>query len=149
MKPMIALIATGVILLLVMLYFGNKSFEGTFETNVYQNSVKYNKTAPIIKELEKMITNVSFKYKDNLKRTIVNFNDDNIKVKYPNAVLFKVEITYPNKPDIIPVGLYKDEPSVSYGIEGELPAGLYNVIFYISLDKQSEKLKIMKSVYAE
>ena len=58
MKPMIALIATGIILLLIMLYFGNKSFEGTFETNVYQNSVKYNKTAPVIKELETMINNV-------------------------------------------------------------------------------------------
>ncbi len=37
MKPMIALITTGIVLLLIMLYFGNKSFEGTFETNIYQN----------------------------------------------------------------------------------------------------------------
>ncbi len=31
MKPMAALITTGIVLLLIMLYFGNKSFEGTFE----------------------------------------------------------------------------------------------------------------------
>lgn len=149
MKPMIALIATGIILLLIMLYFGNTSFEGTFETNVYQNSVKYDKTAPIIKELESMITNVSFEYDDTVKRTRVNFNIDEIKVKYPNVRLNDIYITYPSKPDIIPVGLYKDEPSVSHEIEGKLPAGLYNVIFNISLDLQSEKLKVMKSVYAE
>lgn len=148
MKPMIALIATGVVLLLVMLYFGNKSFEGTFETNVYQNSTKYDKTAPIIKELESMITDVYFEYDETVKRTKVNFNRDEIKAKYPDSLFYEVYITYPNKPDIIEVGLYKDEPSVSYEIEGRLPTGLYNVIFNIHL-KQIGTLKVMKSVYAE
>lgn len=149
MKPMIALIATGVILLLIMLYFGNTSFEGTYETNVYQNSVKYDKTAPIIKELESMITDVSFEYDETVKRTKVNFNRDEIKIKYPDSLFYEVVITYPNKPDIIEVGLYKDEPSVSYEIEGRLPAGLYNVIFNIHLNSQIGTLKVMKSVYAE
>lgn len=148
MKPMIALIATGIVLLLIMLYFGNTSFEGTFENNVYQNSVKYDKTAPIIKELESMITNVSFKYDDTVKRTKVNYNIDEIKAKYPDLLYYDVYITYPNKQDIIKVGLYKDVPSVSHEIEGKLPAGLYNVIFNIHL-KQLGTLKVMKSVYAE
>lgn len=146
MKPMIALIATGIVLLLVMLYFGNKSFEGTFETNVYQNSIKYNKTAPVIKELEKTLTNVRLENIPNADIAKLTYNENFDKAKYS---IVSIDITYPNKPDIIEVGLYKDEPSVSYEIEGRLPAGLYNVIFNIHLNSQIGTLKVMKSVYAE
>lgn len=145
MKPMIALIATGVVLLLVMLYFGNKSFEGTFETNVYQNSTKYDKTAPIIKNMEKLITNVSL---DNVgdTKTQITYNND-IQSKYADAVITGIEVTQPNKNGSIMAVL--DNGNKVYSINQNLSAGLYTVIFYISIADSKNYLKILKSVYVE
>lgn len=145
MKPMIALIATGVVLLLVMLYFGNKSFEGTFETNVYQNSTKYDKTAPIIKDMEKLITNVSL---DNVgdTKTQITYNND-IQSKYADAVITGIEVTQPNKNGSIMAAL--DNGNKVYSINQNLSAGLYTVIFYISIADSKNYLKILKSVYVE
>ena len=145
MKPMIALIATGVVLLLVMLYFGNKSFEGTFETNVYQNSTKYDKTAPIIKDMEKLITNVSL---DNVgdTKTQITYNND-IQSKYADAVIKGIEVTQPNKNGSIMAVL--DNGNKVYSINQNLSAGLYTVIFYISIADSKNYLKILKSVYVE
>ena len=145
MKPMIALIATGVVLLLVMLYFGNKSFEGTFETNVYQNSTKYDKTAPIIKDMEKLITNVSL---DNVgdTKTQITYNND-IQSKYADAVITGIEVTQPNKNGSIMAVL--DTGNQVYSINQNLSDGLYTVIFYISIADSKNYLKILKSVYVE
>lgn len=145
MKPMIALIATGVVLLLVMLYFGNKSFEGTFETNVYQNSTKYDKTAPIIKDMEKLITNVSL---DNVgdTKTQITYNND-IQSKYADAVITGIEVTQPNRNGSIMAAL--DNSNKVYSINQNLSAGLYTVIFYISIADSKNYLKILKSVYVE
>ncbi len=145
MKPMIALIATGVVLLLVMLYFGNKSFEGTFETNVYQNSTKYDKTAPIIKDMEKLITNVSL---DNVgdTKTQITYNND-IQSKYADAVITGIEVTQPNKNGSIMAVL--DNGNKVYSINQNLSAGLYTVIFFISIADSKNYLKILKSVYVE
>lgn len=145
MKPMIALIATGVVLLLVMLYFGNKSFEGTFETNVYQNSTKYDKTAPIIKDMEKLITNVSL---DNVgdTKTQITYNNG-IQSKYADAVITGIEVTQPNKNGSIMAVL--DNGNKVYSINQNLSAGLYTVIFYISIADSKNYLKILKSVYVE
>ncbi len=145
MKPMIALIATGVVLLLVMLYFGNKSFEGTFETNVYQNSTKYDKTAPIIKDMEKLITNVSL---DNVgdTKTQITYNND-IQSKYADAVITGIEVTQPNRNGSIMAAL--DNGNKVYSINQNLSAGLYTVIFYISIADSKNYLKILKSVYVE
>lgn len=145
MKPMIALIATGVVLLLVMLYFGNKSFEGTFETNVYQNSTKYDKTAPIIKDMEKLITNVSI---DNVgdTKTQITYNND-IQSKYADAVITGIEVTQPNRNGSIMAAL--DNGNKVYSINQNLSAGLYTVIFYISIADSKNYLKILKSVYVE
>lgn len=145
MKPMIALIATGVVLLLVMLYFGNKSFEGTFETNVYQNSTKYDKTAPIIKDMEKLITNVSL---DNVgdTKTQITYNND-IQSKYADAVITGIEVTQPNRNGSIMAVL--DNGNKVYSINQNLSAGLYTVIFYISIADSKNYLKILKSVYVE
>lgn len=147
MKPMIALIATGVVLLLVMLYFGNKSFEGTFETNVYQNSTKYDKTAPIIKDMEKLITDVSL---DNIgdTKTQINYNN-NIQSKYADAVIANIEITQPNKNGSIIAVLNNDNGKEVYSVDQKLPAGLYTVIFYVSIADNKNYLKILKSVYVE
>lgn len=147
MKPMIALIATGVVLLLVMLYFGNKSFEGTFETNVYQNSTKYDKTAPIIKDMEKLITNVSL---DNVgdTKTQITYNND-IQSKYADAVIANIEITQPNRNGSIMAVLNNDSGEEVYSIDQKLSAGLYTVIFYISIADSKNYLKILKSVYVE
>ena len=145
MKPMIALIATGVVLLLVMLYFGNKSFEGTFETNVYQNSTKYDKTAPIIKDMEKLITNVSL---DNVgdTKTQITYNND-IQSKYADAVITGIEVTQPNRNGSIMAAL--DNGNKVYSINQNLSAGLYTVIFFISIADSKNYLKILKSVYVE
>ena len=145
MKPMIALIATGVVLLLVMLYFGNKSFEGTFETNVYQNSTKYDKTAPIIKDMDKLITNVSL---DNVgdTKTQITYNND-IQSKYADAVITGIEVTQPNRNGSIMAAL--DNGNKVYSINQNLSAGLYTVIFYISIADSKNYLKILKSVYVE
>ncbi len=147
MKPMIALIATGVVLLLVMLYFGNKSFEGTFETNVYQNSTKYDKTAPIIKDMEKLITSVSIKNVGDTK-TQINYND-NIQSKYADAVITNIEITQPNRNGSIMAVLNNDSGEEVYSIDQKLSAGLYTVIFYVSIADSKNYLKILKSVYVE
>lgn len=147
MKPMIALIATGVVLLLVMLYFGNKSFEGTFETNVYQNSTKYDKTAPIIKDMEKLITSVSIKNVGDTK-TQINYND-NIQSKYADAVIANIEITQPNRNGSIMAVLNNDSGEEVYSIDQKLSAGLYTVIFYVSIADSKNYLKILKSVYVE
>ena len=145
MKPMIALIATGVVLLLVMLYFGNKSFEGTFETNVYQNSTKYDKTAPIIKDMGKLMTKVSL---DNVgdTKTQITYNND-IQSKYADAVITGIEVTQPNKNGSIMAVL--DNGNKVYSINQNLSAGLYTVIFYISIADSKNYLKILKSVYVE
>ena len=147
MKPMIALIATGVVLLLVMLYFGNKSFEGTFETNVYQNSTKYDKTAPIIKDMEKLITSVSIKNVGDTK-TQINYND-NIQSKYADAVIANIEITQPHRNGSIMAVLNNDSGEEVYSIDQKLSAGLYTVIFYVSIADSKNYLKILKSVYVE
>lgn len=142
MKPMIALIATGIVLLLVMLYFGNKSFEGTFETNVYQNSIKYNKTAPVIKELEKTLTNVRLENIPNADITKLTYNENYDKAKYS---IVNIDITYPNKPDIITVTNmdgYK-------GVNQKLSPGLYIVVFHFLINERNYTVKVMKSVYVE
>lgn len=142
MKPMIALIATGIVLLLVMLYFGNKSFEGTFETNVYQNSIKYNKTAPVIKELEKKITNVKLENIPDADITKLTFDSSYDNSKYS---IVSIDITYPNKPDIIPV---TDIDSYK-GIKQQLTSGLYIVVFHFFISERNDTVKVMKSVYVE
>lgn len=142
MKPMIALIATGIVLLLVMLYFGNKSFEGTFETNVYQNSIKYNKTAPVIKELEKKITNVKLENIPDADITKLTFDSSYDNSKYS---IVSIDITYPNKPDIISV---TDIDSYK-GIKQQLTPGLYIVVFHFLISERNDTVKVMKSVYVE
>lgn len=142
MKPMIALIATGIVLLLVMLYFGNKSFEGTFETNVYQNSIKYNKTAPVIKELEKTLTNVRLENIPNADITKLTYNENYDKAKYS---IVNIDITYPNKPDIITV-TYMDGYK---GVNQKLSPGLYIVVFHFLINERNDTVKVMKSVYVE
>ena len=142
MKPMIALIATGIVLLLVMLYFGNKSFEGTFETNVYQNSIKYNKTAPVIKELEKTLTNVRLENIPNADITKLTYDENYDKAKYS---IVSIDITYPNKPDIIPV----TDMDGYKGINQKLSPGLYIVVFHFLINERNDTVKVMKSVYVE
>lgn len=142
MKPMIALIATGIVLLLVMLYFGNKSFEGTFETNVYQNSIKYNKTAPVIKELEKTLTNVRLENIPNADIAKLTYNENFDKAKYS---IVSIDITYPNKPDIIPV----TDMDGYKGVNQKLSPGLYIVVFHFLINERNDTVKVMKSVYVE
>lgn len=142
MKPMIALIATGIVLLLIMLYFGNKSFEGTFETNVYQNSIKYNKTAPIIKELEKTITNVKLENMPDADITKLTFDSSYDNSKY---FIVSIDITYPNKPDIIPV----TDIDGYKGVKQQLTPGLYIVVFNFLISERNDTVKVMKSVYVE
>lgn len=142
MKPMIALIATGIVLLLIMLYFGNKSFEGTFETNIYQNSIKYNKTAPIIKELEKNITNVKLENMPNADVTVLTFDSSYDNSKYS---IVGIDITYPNKPEIMQV---TDIDSYK-GIKQKLASGLYIVVFHFLINERNDTVKVMKSVYVE
>ena len=142
MKPMIALIATGIVLLLVMLYFGNKSFEGTFETNVYQNSIKYNKTAPVIKELEKTLTNVRLENIPNADITKLTYNENYDKAKYS---IVNIDITYPNKPDIITV----TDMDGYKGVNQKLSHGLYIVVFHFLINERNDTVKVMKSVYVE
>ncbi len=145
MKPMIALIATGIVLLLVMLYFGNKSFEGTFETNVYQNSMKYNRTAPVIKELEKTVTNVKLEPIPSENVTKLTYDESYDKSKY---TILNIDITFPNKPDIIPV-IVKDNTGSSKVVEQKLAPGLYIVIFHFLINDSKDNIKVMKSVYVE
>ncbi|WP_242347593.1 hypothetical protein [Mucispirillum schaedleri] len=142
MKPMAALITTGIVLLLIMLYFGNKSFEGTFETNIYQNSIKYNKTAPVIKELEKTITNVRLENIPNADITKFTYNYNYDQSKYS---IVSIDITYPNKPDIIPV---IDIDNYN-GIKQKLAPGLYIVVFHFLINENNNTVKVMKSVYVE
>ncbi len=141
MKPMAALITTGIVLLLIMLYFGNKSFEGTFETNIYQNSIKYNKTAPVIKELEKTITNVRLENIPNADITKLTYNYNYDQSKYS---IVSIDITYPNKPDIIPVIDIDNN-----GIKQKLAPGLYIVVFHFLINENNNTVKVMKSVYVE
>lgn len=142
MKPMIALIATGIVLLLVMLYFGNKSFEGTFETNVYQNSIKYNKTALVIKELEKTLTNIKLENIPNADITKLTYNENYDKAKYS---IVNIDITYPNKPDIITV----TDMDGYKGVNQKLSPGLYIVVFHFLINERNDTVKVMKSVYVE
>lgn len=142
MKPMATLITTGIVLLLIMLYFGNKSFEGTFETNIYQNSIKYNKTAPVIKELEKTITNVRLENIPNADITKLTYNYNYDQSKYS---IVSIDITYPNKPDIIPV---IDIDNYN-GIKQKLAPGLYIVVFHFLINENNNTVKVMKSVYVE
>ncbi len=142
MKPMAALITTGIVLLLIMLYFGNKSFEGTFETNIYQNSIKYNKTAPVIKELEKTITNVRLENIPNADITKLTYTYNYDQSKYS---IVSIDITYPNKPDNMPV---IDIDNYN-GIKQKLAPGLYIVVFHFLINENNNTVKVMKSVYVE
>ncbi len=142
MKPMIALITTGIVLFLIMLYFGNKSFEGTFETNIYQNSIKYNKTAPIIKELEKTITNVRLENIPNADVTALTFDSSYDNSKYSIA---SIDVTYPNKPEIMQV----TDIDSHKGIKQRLAPGLYIVVFHFLINERNDTVKVMKSVYIE
>ncbi len=146
MKPMIALIITGVILLLVMLYFGNKSFEGTFESNVYQNAPRYNKTAPIIKELEKQITNVELYYDNTSNTTTLKYNFNNID-KYSDSVINDVELTYSAKSGSVFMKPVEENGKLIYTYEGKLKQGLITIIFYVLADNIT--VKVLKSVYIE
>lgn len=147
MKPMIVLIATGILLLLIMLYFGNTSFEGTFETNVYQNSIKYNKTSGYIIELGKNITDVALQYDSNENITMLNynFNNDNNSI-YKSAEITSIELTYPNKEDVIPF-IYNEKDS-KYVLNNKLNSSFYTIIFYINVNKQYD-VKVLKTVYFE
>ncbi len=147
MKPMIVLIATGIMLLLIMLYFGNTSFEGTFETNIYQNSIKYNKTSGYIIELGKNITDVVLQYDSDENITILNynFNNDNNSI-YKSAEITSIELTYPNKEDVIPF-IYNEKDS-KYVLNNKLNSSFYTIIFYINVNKQYD-VKVLKTVYFE
>ena len=146
MKPMIALIATGIILLLIMLYFGNTSFEGTFETNVYQNSIKYNKTAPVIKELETMISHVKLDAQSDFTKLTY---DTNFGEKYKNLKIAKIEITYPNKADVLNVTEINNNGESFEGVNQKLTSGLYLVVFHFFIDNGNDTIKVIKSVYVE
>lgn len=147
MKPMIALIVTGIVLLLIMLYFGTSSFEGTFETNVYQNSIKYNKTSKYIIELGKDITNVTLKYDIANNVTMLSYNfskgDDST---YTTAEIKAIELTYPNKADITPFVF--DEQHNCYVLNNKLNSSFYTIIFHITLNNQYD-VKVLKTVYFE
>lgn len=145
MKPMIALIATGVILLLIMLYFGKTSFEGTFETNVYQNSPIYAKTAPYIKELESSINSVKLIYDNKTNSTSLLYSfDNNTNHTYESAVLKNVELTFPAKNNTLPLTLSNDV----YTYNGKLNNELITVVFYYLINDKYT-VKVIKSTYAE
>lgn len=147
MKPMMVLIATGVILLLIMVYFGNKSFEGTFESNVYLNSVKYNKTADYIIELGNDIKNVELKYDSEKDITVLQYNFSiNENSTYSDAIFNMVELTYPSKEKTIPF-IY-DEELDKYILINKLSSSFYTIIFYININQQYD-VKVLKTVYFE
>ncbi len=149
MKPMIALIATGVVLLLIMLYFGKTSFEGTFESNVYQNSPVYNKTAPFIKELEKQISNVQLKYiKDNNTTYLSYIFNDNGSKTYKSAVLQNIAVSYNNSDQVLPLESDNSTTEGTYVYKGKLNSGLTTVLFYYLINNQYT-VKVLKSVYVE
>ncbi len=147
MKPMMVLIATGVILLLIMVYFGNKSFEGTFESNVYLNSVKYNKTADYIIELGNDIKNVELKYDSEKDITVLQYNFSiNENSTYSDVIFNMVELTYPSKEKTIPF-IY-DEELDKYILINKLSSSFYTIIFYININQQYD-VKVLKTVYFE
>ena len=95
--------------------------------------------------MEKLITNVSL---DNVgdTKTQITYNND-IQSKYADAVITGIEVTQPNRNGSIMAAL--DNGNKVYSINQNLSAGLYTVIFYISIADSKNYLKILKSVYVE
>lgn len=143
MKPMFALIATGIILLLVMLYFGNSSFDGVYETSVYDNRLKFNQTIEDTKRFEKLISSVKISYDNTTNITTLDFKiDDNYTDQYK---LNKVSLTTPVKNNN--VDFYLDNGTNKYSVGGKLKSGLYKVIYNVDFDNKT--FDVQKSVYVD
>lgn len=146
MKPMIALIGTGIILLLVMLYFGKSSFDGTYEKNVYENSAKYNNTVKDIKEVEGYISNVKLVSDAEKNQVSASFKIDteNLNKKYKSYTIDNVELMAPSKNIQSMLEKVSDN---QYVLKSNINKGLYNLVFYFSADDKN--FKVQKSAYVE
>lgn len=146
MKPMIALIGTGIILLLVMLYFGKSSFDGTYEKNVYENSAKYNNTVKDIKEVEGYISNVKLVSDAEKNQVSASFKIDteNLNKKYKRYKIDNVELMAPSKNIQSMLEKVSDN---QYVLKSNINKGLYNLVFYFSADDKN--FKVQKSAYVE
>lgn len=146
MKPMIALIGTGIILLLVMLYFGKSSFDGTYEKNVYENSAKYNNTVKDIKEVEGYISNVKLVSDAEKNQVSASFKIDteNLNKKYKSYKIDNVELMAPSKNIQSMLEKVSDN---QYVLKSNINKGLYNLVFYFSADDKN--FKVQKSAYVE
>lgn len=146
MKPMIALVATGVVLLLVMLYFGKSSFDGTYESNVYENSEKYNNTARDIKEVEGYIKNIRLVSDAGKNQVTASFNldTDSLNKKYKSYKIDHIELMSPSKNIQSIMEKVSDN---QYVLKNNINKGLYNLVFYFSADDKD--FKVQKSAYVE
>lgn len=146
MKPMIALIATGIILLLVMLYFGKSSFDGTYENNVYENSAKYNDTANDIKEIDGYISNVKLISDAEKNQVSASFKIDteNLNKKYKDFKIDNVFLMSPSK------NIESELEKVSenqYILKNNIKNGLYLLVFHISTNNKN--FKVQKTAFLE
>ncbi len=147
MKQIIILIIVGVVLALIMVYYGVTSFEGTYEDNVYQNSLKYNKTAPIIKELEEMIKNVKLENLSDNDFAKLTYTTD-FSEKYQSLQVAKIEVSSPGKEKSIEVITYENSGDTYEGVNQKLSSGLYVVTFYFPTS-DNDFIKVLKSAYVE
>ena len=68
---------------------------------------------------------------------------------FNNLKIAKIEITYPNKPDILNVTEINNNGESFEGINKKLPSGLYLVVFHFFIDNGNDTIKVIKSVYVE
>lgn len=142
MKPMFALISVGVVLLLVMFYFGKTSFEGTFENNVYSQANKYNETAKDILKVEKLIKNVQLS--GNGTKTVLTFNMNTDDMPYQSLSVVKIDAVVPSKNGSVKMQQKDDNV---YFIDKTLDKGFYTLIFHVNADDKI--LKVNKTTYFE
>ncbi len=87
-------------------------------------------------------TNVRLENIPNADITKLTYNYNYDQSKYS---IVSIDITYPNKPDIIPV---IDIDNYN-GIKQKLAPGLYIVVFHFLINENNNTVKVMKSVYVE
>ena len=143
MKPMFALIAVGIILLLIMLYYGKSSFDGVYTTGVYDNREKFNNTIDDIKLFEKNILEVKLSYDNTTNISSLTYKvNEEYEGKY---TLNKISLTTPIKMNNLDFKM--DNDTNKYSFIGKLNPGLYKVIY--NIDYNNKNFEVQKSVYVD
>lgn len=145
MKPMIVLLAFGIISLGITFAIGKKHFDGVVEDKTFEASLRYDETVNNIKDMEKAFSNITIT-RDNLGNVTVNFLFEPEKTSFVNAHISSVTLVKPvGSTDIH--SLTASENGYILSNSNDIVPGWYHL--KLSCVDGKNNVTVTKSVYVE